>query len=123
MAEEKPCFLPLANRAASAMARAMGIDTSNALSVSLEVGSPGEAALCVRFPVNDAAMAAMLAAVRALPAERASGLAAGDPADAMTAGRAAPPTDVAALRAEVRAIRVSLERATSGVALVSRQSE
>lgn len=69
-AVDKLNFVPLDSRVANAVAEAVGIDAGRAVDIALEFKEPGVTLLAVRFHVDGAAMARIVAALGSIPVER-----------------------------------------------------
>lgn len=63
-------FVPLDSRVANALAEAVGVDAGRAVEIALEFKEPGVTLLAVRFHVDGAAMARIVAALGSIPVER-----------------------------------------------------
>lgn len=69
-AAEKLNFVPRDSKVAKAVAEAVGVDAGRAVDIALEFKEPGVTLLAVRFHVDDAAMARIVAALGSIPVER-----------------------------------------------------
>lgn len=69
-AVDKRNFAPLDSRIANAVAEAVGVDAGRAVEIALEFKEPGVTLLAVRFHVDGAAMARIVAALGSIPVQR-----------------------------------------------------